>query len=139
MDPRAVAAASLALLGALAALAWLWLGRARGTVKRLAFRLALLALAGGLVWLGRAGGVFARASPGLAAVLGLTLLLVVIGNLYAVRFCARCGRMHRNFKVDACRRCGLALPRHGFTDRPRRKPLDLTDPLGRRPSRLKPG
>ena len=132
MDPRAGVALLLAGCGAVAALAWLWGGRARGATKRVAFRLSLLGLAGLLVWLGRRGGVFARATPAFSLALGLTVLLVVVGNLYAVRFCGRCGRMHRNFKTPLCARCGFTLPQHGFTDRLRTPALDPTDPLGRK-------
>ena len=135
MDPRVAIAISLAATGAVALLAWLWIGRAPGYRKRLMFRFALLGLAAGLVWLGRSSGVFAQASPPFAAALGTTVLLIVIGNLYAVRFCNACGRMHRNLRTNACTRCGAPLPQHGFTERPRRAPLDPTDPLGRRRER----
>jgi hypothetical protein len=81
---------------------------------------------------GRAGGLFARATVPFDLALALILVLVVIGNLYAVRFCASCGRMHRNFKATVCVRCAAPLARHGFTDEPRRAPLDPIDPLGRK-------
>ena len=134
MDPRVAIATTLAAMGAVAGLAWLWAGRAPGVQKRLVFRFSLLGLAVFLVWLGRRSGVFTQASPPFAGALGLTVLLIVIGNLYAVRFCS-CGRMHRNLKTNACSRCGALLPRHGLTEELRRAPLDPTDPLGRRRAR----
>ena len=128
---------ALALAGcaALGLVFWLFLGRARGATKRLAWRLALFAVALGLVWQGRERGIFAHASAPFVLALGAAILLVIVGNLYSVRFCTRCGRMQRNFKVLKCARCGDPLPAHGFTERPRRPPLDPTDPLGRRKSR----
>ena len=132
MDPRLAAIVSLGAFVALALVFWLLLGRARGATKRLAYRVFLFSLALGIVALGRAYGLFARASLPFDLALATTIILVVIGNLYAVRFCSRCGRMHRNFKATACSRCGDPLPRHGFTEEPRRAPLDPTDPLGRR-------
>ena len=135
MDARVALATTLAAIGAVALLAWLWVGRAPGLRKRLVFRFALLALAAFLVWLGRSSGVFTQASPAFSGALGLTVLLVVVGNLYAVRFCGACGRMHRNLKTSECARCGKVLPRHGLTGQARRAPLDPTDPLGRRRER----
>ena len=115
-----------------ALLAWLWVGRAPGVRKRVVFRFALVGLTAFLLWLGRSQGTFAQSTPAFTGVLGGIVLLVVIGNLYSVRFCTACGRMHRNFKTLVCARCAAVLPRHGFTDEPRRPPLDPLDPLGRR-------
>jgi len=84
------------------------------------------------VAVGRSQGLFARASLPFDLALAITICLVVVGNLYSVRFCTRCGRMHRNFKAGVCARCGAVLPRHGFTEEPRRPPLDPLDPLGRK-------
>jgi apolipoprotein N-acyltransferase len=116
----------------IALLAWLWVGRAPGARKRVAFRFALLGLTVFLLWLGRSQGIFAQSTPAFTVALGAIVALVMIGNLYAVRFCNACGRMHRNFKTLKCARCFAVLPRHGFTDEPRRPPLDPLDPLGRR-------
>ena len=132
MDPRVAIAIFFAATGAVALLAWLFIGHAPGVQKRLVFRFALLALSAFLVWLGRRSGVFAEASLPFAGALGMTVLLIAIGNLYAVRFCTACGRIHRNLKTGECTRCGKVLPRHGLTEQPRRPPLDPTDPLGRR-------
>ena len=125
----AAASASIALL------AWLWVGRASGARKRVAFRIALVGLTAFLLWLGRSQGVFAQSTPAFKVALGAIILLVVIGNLYSVRFCTACGRMHRNFKTPKCARCFATLPRHGFTEDPRRPPLDPLDPLKRRSPR----
>ena len=113
-------------------LSWLAFGQAPGGRKRLLFRVFLLALAAALVGLGRASGIFALVSPGTTLLLGLVVLLVVVGNLVGVRFCDTCGRMQRNLRVQACKRCGFALPQHGLTSRRVRVPRDPTDPLGRR-------
>ncbi len=139
MDPRLVPIVALAACAGLGLLFWLWLGRARGAIKRLAWRLSLFAVAIALVQAGRAHGIFQHASAPFALALGVTILLVIIGNLYAVRFCTRCGRMQRNFKLLKCVRCGDPLPAHGFTERPRRAPLDPTDPLGRKKNRTRRG
>ena len=117
---------------AVALLAWLWVGRAPGARKRVVFRFTLLALTAFLLWLGRSQGIFAQSTRAFTVALGAIVLLVVIGNLYAVRFCTQCGRMHRNFKALKCARCFAVLPQHGFTEEPRRPPLDPLDPLGRR-------
>lgn len=123
---------ALAATGCVALLAWLWVGRAQGQRKRAVFRIALLGLTTGLLWLGRSSGVFAQATPAFTLALGVIMLLIAVGNLYSVRFCTACGRMHRNFKKLKCSRCGAVLPQHGLTEEPRRAPLDPTDPLGRR-------
>lgn len=125
-------ALALGACAAVGGLAWLWLGRAAGRAKRLAFRVFLLLLTIGLVALGRRTGIFALVSPGFRVLLGGTVLLVVVGNLVGVRFCDACGRMHRNLRVATCRRCGFALPQHGLTDRRKRAPQDPLDPLGKR-------
>jgi hypothetical protein len=124
-----------AATGLLAAIFWIWLGRARGSLKRIAYRALLFTLAAALVAAGRTQGLFARASIPFDLALAVIILLVVFGNLYAVRFCTACGRMHRNFKASVCARCGQPLPRHGFTEEPRRAPLNPIDPLGRKRSR----
>ena len=122
-----------------AALAWLAVAQAPGGRKRLLFRVFLLALAAALVGLGRTSGIFALVSPGMTLLLGLVVLLVVVGNLVGVRFCDACGRMHRNLRVQVCKRCGFALSQHGLTARRVRIPRDPTDPLGkRRPGRGRP-
>lgn len=132
MDPRLAPILALGATGTLAAIFWLWVGRARGGTKRVAYRIFLFMLATALVAAGRSQGLFARASLPFDLVLAALVILVVIGNLYSVRFCTRCGRMHRNFKLGVCLRCGVALPQHGFTEAPRRAPIDPTDPLGRK-------
>jgi hypothetical protein len=132
LDPRLASILALAATATLAAIFWLWLGRARGGTKRAAWRLFLFALATALVAAGRSQGLFARASLPFDLALAAIVILVVIGNLYSVRFCTGCGRMHRNFKLGTCSRCGDALPQHGFTEAPRRAPIDPTDPLGRK-------
>jgi hypothetical protein len=132
VDPRLAPILALAATGTLAAIFWLWLGRAHGSTKRVAWRIFLFMLATALVAVGRSQGLFSRASLPFDLALSATVILVVIGNLYSVRFCTRCGRMHRNFKLGVCARCGDALPQHGFTEAPRRAPIDPTDPLGRK-------
>jgi hypothetical protein len=100
------------------AVAWVWflaLGKAPGGVKRLAFRVTLLALLGGLLAAGVRRGVFARTSPGFQLVLLVALIGVELGYLYTTRFCPRCGRMVRNLRPAACPRCAALLPRHGMT------------------------
>jgi apolipoprotein N-acyltransferase len=120
----------------IALLSWLWVGRATGARKRALFRLSLLGLVAFLLWLGRSQGVFAQSTTAFKLALGAIVLLVAIGNLYSVRFCTACGRMHRNFKTPQCARCNAVLPRHGLTEEPRKPALDPLDPLGRqRPAR----
>ena len=122
MPPRDALLVTLAAVGAIAWIAFLAIGRAPGMVKRLAWRATLLALSFGLVWSGFRSGLFARASTGFRLALMAAVLLVAIGNLYGVRFCSRCGRMHRNLRPHLCARCGFQLPEHGLTDRPKRAP-----------------
>src|SRR5512140_127514 len=108
---------------AAAAVAWLWflaLGRTRGSVKRLALRLTLLLVASALVWSAAQKGLLSRASPGFRLALLAAVLIVAVGYLYLIRFCASCGRMVRNLRFPACPRCGAALPVHGMTARLRR-------------------
>ncbi len=105
---------------AVLAVAWLWFlaqGRARGSVKRLALRVTLLALAGLLVGTAAEHGLLSRASAGFRFALVLAVVIVTVGYLYLTRFCDACGRMVRNLKVRACPRCGAALPVHGMTAR----------------------
>ncbi|MBS2022745.1 MAG: hypothetical protein JST92_10065 [Deltaproteobacteria bacterium] len=128
---------SLIATGVIGAWAWLWIGDARGEVKRLAFRVSMLLLAAGVLYAGRRAGIFALVSPGFAVLLGCIVLLVVVGNLFGVRFCDACGRMHRNLRDSVCRRCGLGLSQHGLTTRRKRPPLDPTDPLGKKRSTLR--
>jgi len=110
MTMIAAVLAALALAGWLAFLA---LGRTRGSIKRLAWRATLLLGAGAAFrW-----GSRHTAAPVLAAVLGV----IALSYLYAVRFCSSCGRMCRNFKLAECARCGSPLPQHGLTLRPRRR------------------
>src|SRR5712671_3533648 len=100
------------------AVAWLWFlarGRARGSLKRFAFRVTLLAVLAGILAAASARGVFARTSPGFQIVLVLALAAVELGYLYTTRFCPRCGFMVRNLKLASCPRCGAQLPRHGMT------------------------
>jgi hypothetical protein len=104
---------------AAAAVAWLWflaLGRAPGNVKRLVFRITLLALLAALLAAGVRRGVFARTSRGFQVLLLVALIGVELGYLYTTRFCPRCGRMVRNLRPSACPRCGALLPRHGMTN-----------------------
>lgn len=101
-------------------LAWLWflaLGRARGGVKRLGLRVTLLALIAAMVGAAQRRGLFARASTGFQVALLVTLVIMAVGYLYSIRFCAVCGRMVRNLKLPACPRCGAPLPWHGMTNR----------------------
>src|SRR5712671_1709064 len=105
------------------AVAWLWFlarGRARGSLKRLAFRVTLLAVLAGVLTAASARGIFARTSPGFQIVLVLALAAVELGYLYTTRFCPRCGFMVRNLKLVSCPRCGAQIPRHGMTSEPRR-------------------
>jgi hypothetical protein len=112
---------------AVAAIAWLWfLARARAParVKRVAFRVTLLALLAALLAAAAQRGVFARVSIGFQVALLLALAGVELGYLYTTRFCPPCGFMVRNLKVAACPRCGAALPRHGMTSELRRLEAD---------------
>jgi hypothetical protein len=105
------------------ALAWLWFlarGRTSGAVKRVALRVSLLALCGGLAVLAAQRGLFVRASVGFRLAILLALVTVAVGYLYLIRFCTPCGRMVRNLKDATCPRCGAALPVHGMTTRLRR-------------------
>jgi hypothetical protein len=119
---------------------WLWflaLGRARGTVKRVALRATLVALAGVLVWSAARKGLLTHASAGFRFALVAAVALVTVGYLYLIRFCDVCGRMVRNLKPATCPRCGALLPRHGMTrqlrrvDEPRRDALDRRARLAR--------
>lgn len=132
MNRAASVALVLACAAALPGALWLARGRARGRTKRLAYRAAMLLIAAGLVESARRGGLFARSSAGFTLAIGAMVLLVVVGQLYGVRFCGACGRMVRDFRPAACPRCRAALPRHGFTEAPRRPPQDPTAPLGSR-------
>jgi hypothetical protein len=112
---------------AVAAVAWLWFlarGRASAAVKRIAFRVTLLAVLAALLVGASERGVFARVSPGFQLVLLLALAAVELGYLYTTRFCPSCGYMVRNLKPAACARCGAALPRHGMTSELRRLEVD---------------
>ena len=114
-------------LAAVAAVAWLWfLARARapGNVKRIAFRVTLLAVLAGLLVVASQRDVFARASAGFQLVLLFALAGVELGYLYTTRFCRSCGFMVRNLKPAGCPRCGTALPRHGMTSELRRLEVD---------------
>ena len=135
MDPRIVGAGALISVGVIAGAVWLAFGRASGERKRFAWRLALLAVAGALVALGERRSIFERSSSGFAAALAGIVVLVVVGQLYSVRFCGGCGRMVRNFRRSACPRCGGTLPRHGFTRALRRPATDPVDPLRRKAGR----
>src|SRR5438445_2475532 len=44
----------------------------------------------------------------------LLALVALLGAsyLYLVRFCSSCGRMHRNFKLAECARCGARSEEH---------------------------
>ncbi len=119
---------------AVAVASWLWflaLGRARGSVKRVALRVSLLALAAILVWSAAHKGLLTRASLGFRLALVLSVGIVAVGYLYLIRFCDACGRMVRNLKVATCPRCGAFLPRHGMTSRLRRLDEARRDPLDR--------
>ena len=114
---------------AVAAVAWLWFlarGRARGSVKRIAFRITLLALLAALLAGAVQRGVLERVSAAFQVVLLLALAGVELGYLYTTRFCPACGYMVRNLKIAACPRCGAALARHGMTSALRR--LDAGQP-----------
>jgi hypothetical protein len=108
-----VAAAAIAVI-ACALFFWLARGRAGGRTKRLAFRLTLVAALAAIVASGSRSGVFARSTVGFRVALLLVVVSVLLGYLYAVRFCPSCGRMERNLRRKACARCGTALPRDGF-------------------------
>jgi hypothetical protein len=108
---------------AVAAALWLWFlarGRTRGSVKRIALRITLLALAGVLVGVAAERGLLSLTSPGFRIALLLAVVIVTVGYLYLTRFCDACGRMVRNLRVATCPRCGAFLPRHGMTARLRR-------------------
>jgi hypothetical protein len=115
---------------------WLWFlarGKARGGLKRLALRLTLLAVIGGLVAAADRRGLFLRASLGFKLALLLAMLTVAVGYLYLIRFCDRCGRMERDLKIAQCRRCAAMLPQNGMTAKLRRAGDDRrSDPLSRR-------
>jgi hypothetical protein len=117
---------------------WLWFlmrGRSRGTTKRLALRVTLFAIVGGLVATAERRGVFARASLGFKLALLLALLTVVVGYLYLIRFCDACGRMERDFKSIRCRRCQSLLPLNGMSSKLRREESGARwDPLAKRRS-----
>jgi amino acid transporter len=120
----------LAALAAVAVAAWSWWiarGRAQGRTKRLAFRATLVALLAAVVAIASRYGVFARSTFGFRVALLLAICSVLLGYLYAVRFCPACGRMQRNLKPAACVGCGAPLPRHGMTARLRRAPTDAPD------------
>ena len=115
---------------AVAAVAWLWflvLGKASGALKRIAFRITLLALLAGLLAAGAARGVFTRTSAGFQVLVIAALLAVELGYLYTTRFCPRCGRMVRNLKPPSCPRCGSQLPRHGMTTKLRAPEIPRED------------
>jgi hypothetical protein len=120
MSPSAALLASLVAVLAAGWLAFVVVGTARGSVKRVAWRATLAAAAVALFLLGRRSGLFAQVGTGGQLVLLATLGLLAMSYLYLVRFCATCGRMHRNFKPAECTRCGAPLPDHGLTSRPRR-------------------
>ena len=135
MDPRIAIAGSLVAAGAIAAAFWLAFGRTGAEKKRIVWRVALVALAGTLALGFERRSLFARSSAGFAAALAGTVVLVVVGQLYSVRFCGGCGRMVRNFRLSACPRCGGMLPRHGFTRALRNPPANPVDPLRRKTGR----
>jgi hypothetical protein len=110
----ATAAAALAVAAFAAWTAWLARGRAAGRAKRLAFRATLVLALAAIVFVGSRYGVFARSTVGFRIALLLVVVSVLLGYLYAVRFCPGCGRMERNLKRRACARCGAALPRDGL-------------------------
>ena len=85
MDPGRAIATSLAAVFALALVAWLVVGRARGQLKRIAYRAALLLFAAALIEGARRRGVFAHSSPGFALLLGAIVLLVVTCLLWRVQ------------------------------------------------------
>jgi hypothetical protein len=78
------------------------------------FRIALVAALGGIVASGSRAGVFARSTVGFRVALLLVVVSVLLGYLYAVRFCPSCGRMERNLRRKICARCGSPLPRDGL-------------------------
>jgi hypothetical protein len=121
MSPGNAAALTVSAVLGVAWLAFLVVGTARGAIKRIAFRATLLAVAAGVIASGRFTGVFAQVGSGGRAVLLAVLLLLMVSYLYLVRFCSQCGRMHRNFKLASCERCGEPLPDHGLTTRARRQ------------------
>lgn len=111
---------SLAAVAGVAWLAFLAVGTARGAVKRAAWRATLAAAVVGVVLVGRRSGIFAQVGGSGRFVVVATAGLLVLSYLYLIRFCSRCGRLHRNLKTAACVRCGGPLPDHGLTSRPRR-------------------
>jgi hypothetical protein len=121
---------------AVLAIFWLWFlmrGKARGTAKRLALRVTLFAIVGGLVAAAERRGIFARASLGFKLALLLALLTVVVGYLYLIRFCDSCGRMERDFKSIHCKRCQSLLPLNGMSSKLRREDSGARwDPLAKR-------
>lgn len=126
---------------AVAVASWLWflaLGRARGSIKRVALRATLVALAAILVWSAAHKGLFTHASLGFRLALVVSVAIVAIGYLYLIRFCDRCGRMVRNLKPATCPRCGALLPRHGMTSRLRRLEESPWDPRDRRARTVRP-
>ncbi|HEX4384235.1 MAG TPA: hypothetical protein VH083_14845 [Myxococcales bacterium] len=130
MNPALISALGVVGVG------WLWFlmrGKARGTAKRLALRLTLLAVVGGLVAAAERRGIFARASLGFKLALLMALLVVVVGYLYLIRFCDSCGRMERDFKAIRCKRCQSLLPINGMSTRLRREDSGARwDPLAKR-------
>ncbi len=118
--PASPVATTLIAVAGVAWLAFLVVGRTRGSTKRALFRLTLFGIAAALVQLGRGTGLFAQAGGAGRAVLVAVTLLLAISYLYLVRFCPSCGRMHRNFRLATCQRCEAPLPDHGLTARPRR-------------------
>ena len=120
MSPTASLAAVLGCALLAGWLAFLAIGTARGPAKRLAFRATLAAAVLFVVVLGRRSGLFGQVGSGGRFVLVATAGLLVLSYLYLIRFCSSCGRLHRNFKLEECSRCGAPLPDHGLTSRPRR-------------------
>ena len=120
MSPTASLVAALGAILALGWFAFLAIGTARGAAKRLAFRATLAAAVLLVVLIGRRSGLFTQVGGGGRFVLVATAGLLVLSYLYLIRFCSSCGRLHRNFKLAGCGRCGARLPDHGLTERPRR-------------------
>lgn len=120
MSPTASLVAALGAILAVGWFAFLAIGTARGAAKRLAFRATLAAAVLLVVLIGRRSGLFAQVGGGGRFVLVATAGLLVLSYLYLIRFCSSCGRLHRNFKLAGCGRCGARLPDHGLTERPRR-------------------
>lgn len=122
MSSTGLATTSLLAIGSVSLLAWLAIGKAKGAVKRSVWRLALAAGVVGVVLGGRRSGIFAQVGGGGRFVLVATAGLLVLSYLYLIRFCPSCGKLHRDFKLASCARCGAPLPDHGLTSRPRRAP-----------------